>query len=155
MHRDARDVAAAQLAFADVQPGSDPEIEPTGRVDDRPRALDTSSRSVEAGKYAVTGGPHHDPAVPFYLGRGRTIVRVEQVAPAPVAEFCGAGRGVDDIGEQHRCEHAVDVYCWLVAGSGIAFDDRGRHSLKGVPGDWQTTRRRVQRLTKSRHHRLS
>ena len=25
----------------------------------------------------------------------------------------------------------------LVAGSGIAFDDRGRHSLKGVPGDWQ------------------
>jgi class 3 adenylate cyclase len=25
----------------------------------------------------------------------------------------------------------------LVAGSGIEFDDRGRHSLKGVPGDWQ------------------
>jgi class 3 adenylate cyclase len=25
----------------------------------------------------------------------------------------------------------------LVAGSGIAFADRGAHSLKGVPGDWQ------------------
>ena len=25
----------------------------------------------------------------------------------------------------------------LVAGSGIAFEDRGRHALKGVPGDWQ------------------
>jgi class 3 adenylate cyclase len=25
----------------------------------------------------------------------------------------------------------------LVSGSGIAFDDRGRHSLKGVPGDWE------------------
>jgi class 3 adenylate cyclase len=25
----------------------------------------------------------------------------------------------------------------LVAGSGIAFEDRGRHELKGVPGDWQ------------------
>jgi class 3 adenylate cyclase len=25
----------------------------------------------------------------------------------------------------------------LVAGSGIAFDDRGTHSLKGVPGEWQ------------------
>jgi class 3 adenylate cyclase len=24
----------------------------------------------------------------------------------------------------------------LVAGSGIEFDDRGHHSLKGVPGDW-------------------
>jgi hypothetical protein len=25
----------------------------------------------------------------------------------------------------------------LVAGSGIEFDDRGTHSLKGVPGEWQ------------------
>ena len=25
----------------------------------------------------------------------------------------------------------------LVAGSGIAFDDRGEHQLKGVPGSWR------------------
>jgi class 3 adenylate cyclase len=25
----------------------------------------------------------------------------------------------------------------LVAGSGIGFDDRGSHPLKGVPGDWR------------------
>ena len=25
----------------------------------------------------------------------------------------------------------------LVAGSGIEFADRGRHELKGVPGEWQ------------------
>jgi class 3 adenylate cyclase len=25
----------------------------------------------------------------------------------------------------------------LVAGSGIEFTDRGRHALKGVPGEWQ------------------
>ena len=25
----------------------------------------------------------------------------------------------------------------LVAGSGLEFDDRGTHALKGVPGDWQ------------------
>lgn len=25
----------------------------------------------------------------------------------------------------------------LVAGSGIAFDDRGRQTLKGIPGEWQ------------------
>jgi class 3 adenylate cyclase len=24
----------------------------------------------------------------------------------------------------------------LVAGSGIEFEDRGSHTLKGVPGDW-------------------
>jgi class 3 adenylate cyclase len=28
----------------------------------------------------------------------------------------------------------------LVAGSGIAFDDRGAHSLKGVPGEWRLFR---------------
>jgi class 3 adenylate cyclase len=25
----------------------------------------------------------------------------------------------------------------LVTGSGIEFDDRGRHTLKGIPGEWQ------------------
>jgi class 3 adenylate cyclase len=30
----------------------------------------------------------------------------------------------------------------LVAGSGIAFEDRGTHALKGVPGEWQLVRRR-------------
>ena len=28
----------------------------------------------------------------------------------------------------------------LVAGSGLNFADRGRHTLKGVPGDWQLFR---------------
>lgn len=33
--------------------------------------------------------------------------------------------------------------CWsltvvdLVAGSGLSFDDRGAHTLKGIPGMWQ------------------
>jgi class 3 adenylate cyclase len=25
----------------------------------------------------------------------------------------------------------------LVVGSGLAFDDRGQHALKGVPGEWR------------------
>ena len=25
----------------------------------------------------------------------------------------------------------------LVAGSGLQFTDRGRHALKGIPGEWQ------------------
>jgi hypothetical protein len=25
----------------------------------------------------------------------------------------------------------------LVLGSGISFEDRGRHFLKGIPGEWQ------------------
>lgn len=28
----------------------------------------------------------------------------------------------------------------LVAGSGIEFEDRGRHAPKGIPGEWQVSR---------------
>ena len=31
----------------------------------------------------------------------------------------------------------------LVAGSGIAFEERGSHALKGVPGDWNLYRASV------------
>ena len=33
----------------------------------------------------------------------------------------------------------------LVVGSGIEFDDRGTHQLKGVPGDWRVLRRYIRR----------
>ena len=31
----------------------------------------------------------------------------------------------------------VDVVVATVAGSGLEFDDRGVHELKGVPGEWR------------------
>jgi len=34
-----------------------------------------------------------------------------------------------------------------VAGSGIAFDDRGEHSLKGVPDSWALYAARAERLS--------
>ena len=34
-----------------------------------------------------------------------------------------------------------------VAGSGIAFDDRGEHSLKGVPDSWALCAARAERLS--------
>jgi len=80
VHRDAREVVAAQQELADVQSGPEPEIEPIGRVDDRPRAPDTSDGTIEAGEYPVTSGLHGDPAVAIDLGRGHNIVRVEQFA---------------------------------------------------------------------------
>ena len=44
----------------------------------------------------------------------------------------------------------------LVAGSGIGFDDRGQHALKGVPGTWRlfaVARDRARRL--SPNHEIS
>ena len=34
-------------------------------------------------------------------------------------------------------EVAKTRYANLVTGSGIEFDDRGEHALKGVPGEWR------------------
>jgi class 3 adenylate cyclase len=41
--------------------------------------------------------------------------------------------GLADAGEVFASRTVVD----LVVGSGIEFDDRGAHELKGVPGSWQ------------------
>jgi hypothetical protein len=112
VHRDPREVVAVQQELADMEPGPNPEIELISRVDDRLRAPDTSDGTIETGEYTVTGGLHHDPAVTIDLGRGHTIMRVEQFAPAPIAELCSASRGVDDVGEQHRREYVIDVDPW-------------------------------------------
>ena len=50
----------------------------------------------------------------------------EHLADARLVELAGAG-------EVLVTRTVVD----LVVGSGIAFEDRGTHELRGVPGEWQ------------------
>ena len=57
--------------------------------------------------------------------RGDDIARIAVHTGARVAAQAGAG-------EILVSRTVVD----LVAGSGIAFEDRGVHELKGVPGEW-------------------
>ena len=54
--------------------------------------------------------------------------RVSTIAVAPSAR--GPAAGAQEV-------LASATVRDLVAGSGIRFDDRGTHALKGVPGDWR------------------
>jgi len=110
VHRVPRAAVAPKLALADVQPRSDPEIETVGRVDDGLRALDPARGTVEPGEHPVARGVDEHPAVPFDLDSRSTVVRVDQLPPAPVSDLRDSPRGIDDVGEQHGCEHAIDVY---------------------------------------------
>jgi hypothetical protein len=46
------------------------------------------------------------------------------------------GTGPFDLVFMHGWISHIEHMWEVVAGSGIPFEDRGRHSLKGVPGEW-------------------
>jgi len=56
-----------------------------------------------------------------------------------VPERLGTGSGMEWILSPFLSGTTKD----LVAGSGIAFEERGAHVLKGVPGDWHLYRASV------------
>jgi class 3 adenylate cyclase/pimeloyl-ACP methyl ester carboxylesterase len=80
------------------------------------------ARSVRAFGIEIRAGVH----------TGETEVRGDDVAGmavhigARVMAFAGAGEVL-----------VTSTVRDLVVGSGIQFEDRGRHALKGVPGEWQ------------------
>jgi alpha/beta hydrolase fold len=67
-------------------------------------------------------------------GRAVTPASVRRVATISPASPCTSGRGSWRSPAVGRCSSRPRD---LVAGSGIAFADRGQHELKGVPGTWQ------------------
>src|SRR5207248_11424098 len=82
---DAREIVAAQLAFATVDPGPDLEPEVAGTGCDRPGAVDRPPRAVEGGEEPVARGLHLVPAVAVELTPDRGVMAVEEVVPSPVA----------------------------------------------------------------------
>jgi class 3 adenylate cyclase/pimeloyl-ACP methyl ester carboxylesterase len=86
------------------------------------RCAEAITRSVRAFGIEVRAGVH----------TGETEVRGDDVAGmavhigARVMAFAGPGEVL-----------VTSTVRDLVVGSGIGFEDRGRHALKGVPGEWQ------------------
>jgi hypothetical protein len=64
--------------------------------------------AIEGGEETVPQALHFVAAKPADLSSHRLVVAVEQRAPLPVAEFGGTLCRVDDVGEQHRRQHAID-----------------------------------------------
>src|SRR5437879_5540495 len=108
MDGDAADVIAHHLDLAGVQP--DPELDA-----DRPNgsnqgitAADRASRSVERGQAPVTDLLHFAAAEPGELSPQDVNLRLEELAPAPVAQLRCFLRRTYDVGEHDRREDPVD-----------------------------------------------
>jgi class 3 adenylate cyclase len=94
------------------------------RFDGPARGIQCAQAIVEAAgqlDLRIRAGLH----VGEFLLRGDDIAGITVHIGARISALAGAG-------EVFVSSTVRD----LVAGSGITFDDRGHHSLKGVPGDW-------------------
>jgi hypothetical protein len=116
VHGDAADVVAADLALARVQSGTNLYAERLHRVSDRHGATDRSLRTVEHREETVSSGTHFAAPEASELRPDDGVVRIEQRMPVTVAHFCGPTCRVDDVGEEHRGEHAVACRVGLIAG---------------------------------------
>src|SRR5918912_3540752 len=76
-----------ELALAGVEPCAELEPEAAHAVADRARGADRACGPVEGGEEAVAGGVDLAPAVARELAADGGLVRLEQLAPAPVAEL--------------------------------------------------------------------
>src|SRR6185436_2522233 len=107
--RNASDGFAGALALACVH--ADPYVEPEvvyGGAEGR-GAPDGARRPVERGEEAVAAVVQRLTAMPRDLPADDGVMPVEQLAPGAIAEGRSALRRADDVGEEHRGEHAVDV----------------------------------------------
>src|SRR5919197_291292 len=109
VNRDAAHLPVRELALAGVEPGSELEPEPPDRLLDRVGGPDCPRRSVECCEEAVPRGVDLLPPETVELDTNGLVVRLEQLAPAPVAELHRALRRADDVGEEDGREDAVGL----------------------------------------------
>ncbi len=78
---------------------------------------------------------------------GRALALSLAIVWATAAPPVFAQAPVSDIGRELAALRAED----LVAGSGLRFEDQGKHALDGVAGDWRlfAVERRVSRIPNS------
>jgi hypothetical protein len=107
MHRDPGHLAVHQLALARVQAGAHLQSQLRHGLDDRVRTADGPRRPVEGREEAVSGCVHLRSAEADELAADELVVALEEVAPGAVAERGRLLAGADDVGEEHRGEHAV------------------------------------------------
>ena len=149
VHGDARQIVVTPLALArvDARAHLDPEVAAPARCHPL-GAADRPCRSVERGEEPVAGRVDLLAVEVRRAPRGSTRrAASSRVAPAMVTESCGMLRRSDDVGEQHRLQHAVDV--------AIGVDPVTSSSMRPVvPAEHATSRGAlVVRAARSASHR--
>src|SRR5207253_1400894 len=79
------------------------------RVEDRLGAVDRSRRPVEGGQESVARRLDLPAAETAERLPDGSLMTLEQLTPAAIAELRGGAGGVDDVGEQDRREHPLGL----------------------------------------------
>src|SRR5262249_10758797 len=91
------------------------ESESVDAFDDRLGAADRTRRPVETREKAVSGRVDFSTTEADELATHDRVMTLEQITPCPVSEIgCSLARA-DDVGEQHRRQHAIRLGCVPVA----------------------------------------
>ena len=97
-----------------------------------PATFDATTRAVRAALEIVTNARNIGLEVRSGVHIGEVEMRAEDIAGLAVSiarRICDLANAGEVLGSRPATEVAV--------GSGITFEDRGHHTLKGVPGTWQ------------------
>jgi hypothetical protein len=100
-------VIGEQLAFAGVQTSANLQAQVMDPVADRDRAADRAAGTIEHRERSVAERLHEPPSVALDLLAHLDVVALKQRPPLAVTELGGTLGRADDVGEQHRREHAV------------------------------------------------
>ena len=106
---DALDALIGEFDLAGVDARSDLDAELPKRGTDRKRAAYGSCRTIERGEEAVARRIAFDSSVGGQLSPDVLVVVHEQSLPGGIADLGRLLGGSDDVGEQHRCEHAIGL----------------------------------------------
>src|SRR5207249_1403665 len=104
----AAEIVTDELAFAGMKAGAHLHPKAAHRITGRAGAANRACGAVEGGQEPVAECLYLAAPVPLELTAHERVVAPEQVPPAAVTERGGLAGGVDDVGEHHGCEDAID-----------------------------------------------
>ena len=105
-HRHATELAPDLLTFAEVDTGADLDAQLTHRLGRGTRASDRRCRLGETRVEAVASCIELFAPEPLQLAPNDRVMAGDQLFPSRIPEATGHRRGVHDVGEQDRSQHA-------------------------------------------------
>jgi len=107
VNSDTADIVTDHFALACMKSSTDLDAERLDLIGYGASAADATRRAIKSCKKAIAGRLHLTATEASKHTPDRSMVVVEQVAPALIAEACSLLRRADDIGEQNRRQHAI------------------------------------------------
>jgi hypothetical protein len=129
VHRDPANVPASHFNLAGVEAGAQRQADLFRRGLKCQGASNGAAGAVERGEDAVSGALDQLSAMFLDQLSGHLIVAFEQSTPLLIAHRGGAARGIDDVREQDRRKHALEIERVALALSGDKFLDVAKKRL--------------------------